>query len=147
MRPLDARSRRVAQLKFLCRLLPPSLLQRLVMLTRLQPDDPRLLLRLRTLSAERTWCAILPGETRLEDHPVLRIGVRQPGDALLARRAGHHLPLPVHHEATLAKAHAGAGLPARVLGDRTDNGHPEVALTGDEDMGVGVALIDQVLAR
>src|SRR5215813_4348298 len=85
MRPLDARSRRVAQLKFLCRLLPPSLLQRLVMLTRLQPNDPRLLLRLRTLSAERTGSAILPGETRLEDHPVLRIGVRQPGAAVKSR--------------------------------------------------------------
>jgi hypothetical protein len=28
----------------------------------------------------------------------LRICVREPGDALLARWASHHLPLPVHHK-------------------------------------------------
>src|SRR5262249_36554696 len=45
----------------------PGRLQRLVMLARLQPDDPRLLLRLRAPRAKRTWRAILAGEAGLEN--------------------------------------------------------------------------------
>src|SRR6516162_7097001 len=82
-------------------------LQRLVMLTGLQPDDPRLLLRLRASRPRRTRRAILAREPRLVDHAVLWICVREPGDALLARRAGHHLPVPVHHEAPLVNTATG----------------------------------------
>ena len=44
MRPLDARPRRVPRLELLRLLIAAGPLQRLVMLARLQPDDPRLLL-------------------------------------------------------------------------------------------------------
>src|SRR3954470_24149644 len=82
MRALDARTRRVPRPELLRPLLAAGPLQRLVLLTRQQPDDPRLLLRLRALRPRRTRRAVLPREPRLEGHAVLRIGVRQPGDAL-----------------------------------------------------------------
>src|SRR5262249_25490913 len=83
----------------------------------------------------------------LEDLAVLRISVGQPGDALLACRARHNLPLPVDLEAPLVEALAGPGLPARVLGHRADDGHTIVPLAIDQDVGVGIALVDQVLTR
>src|SRR5262245_38383131 len=124
MRPLDPRPSRILLVELLGLLPPPGRLQRLVLLTGLQPDDPRLPLRLRALRPERTRRAILPREPSLEGHSTLRIRVGQPGDALLARRAGHDLPLPVHLKAPLVEALAGARLPARVLGHRADDGHP-----------------------
>jgi transposase len=87
------------------------------------------------------------GKPRLEGHAVLRVGVGEPGEALFARRASHHLPVPVHHEAPLVEARAGTRLPAGVLGHRADDGHAVLAQTGDEDVGIGVALVDQVLTR
>src|SRR5512135_3024648 len=95
MRPLDARTRRVPRPELLRPLLAAGRLQRLVLLTGQQPDDPRLLLRLRAPRPRRTRRAVLPREPRLDDHAVLRVGVRQPGEALLARRASHHLTVPV----------------------------------------------------
>src|SRR3954447_25528680 len=127
MSPLDPRSRRVPRPELLRPLLAAGRLQRLVLLTRQQPDDPRLLLRSRALRPRGTRRAILAGEPRLEDHAVLRVGVREPGDALLARRARHHLTVPVHREAPLAEARAGTRLPARVLGHRADDGHAVLA--------------------
>ena len=59
MRPLDARPGRVPRPELLGLLRAAGPLQRLVMLTRLQPDDPRLLLRLRTLRPRRTRRAIV----------------------------------------------------------------------------------------
>src|SRR6185437_9130223 len=115
MSPLDARTRRVPRPELLGPLLAAGRLQRLVLLTRQQPDDPRLLLRSRALRPGGTRRAILAREPRLEDHTVLRIGVREPGDALLARRARHHLTVPVHRETPLVKALAGTRLPAWVL--------------------------------
>src|SRR4051794_37788107 len=105
------------------------------MLARLQPDAPRLQLRLRASGPERTRRAILPREPRLERHTILRIGVGQPGDALLARRAGHDPALPVHLETALVKARAGAGLPTGVLGHWAHDGHTVVALAVDQDLG------------
>src|SRR5215472_14162248 len=104
MRPLDPGSGRVLLAELLGLLPPPGRLPRLVMLARLQPDDPRLLLRLRTPRAKPTRRAILAGEAGLEDLAVLRIGVGQPGDARLACRASHDLPLPVDREAPLVEA-------------------------------------------
>src|SRR6516162_5781698 len=147
MRPFDPGPGRVLLAELLSLLPPPSRLQRLVMLARLQPDDPRLLLRLRAPRAKRTRRAILAGEAGLEDLAVLRIGVGQPGDALLARRAGHDLPLPVDLEAPLVEALAGPGLPARVLGHRAHDGHVVLPPAVDQDLGVGIALVDQVLSR
>src|SRR5208337_1140602 len=129
------------------RLLAAGPPQRLVMLARLQPDDPRLLLRLRALRPERTRRAILAGEPRLEDHAVLRICIREPGDALFARRASHHPPVPVHDKAPLVEARAGTRRPAGVLGDRADDGHAVLAPAVDQDQGIRVPLVDQVLTR
>src|SRR6516164_7517057 len=115
MRPFNTRPSRVPPAESLRLLLAAGRLQGLVLLTRQQPDDPRLLLGPRALSPKRTRRAIRPRESRLEGHAALAVRVRQPGDALLARRAGHHLPLPVHHEAPLVEARAGAGPPAGIL--------------------------------
>src|SRR3954471_3498554 len=108
MSSLDARPGRVPRPELLRPLLAAGRLQRLVLLARQQPDDPRLLLRLRALHPRGTRRAVLLREPRLEDHTVLRVGVRQPGDALLARRASHHPTVPVHREAPLVEAGAGA---------------------------------------
>src|SRR3954452_6605117 len=147
MRPLDARPGRVPRPELLGLLLAASRLQRLVPLARQQPDDPRLLLRLRALRPRRTRRAILAGEPRLEDHAVLWVRVREPGDALLALRASHHLTVPVHREAPLVEALAGTRLPAGILGHRADDRHAVLALAGHEDLGIGVALVDRVLTR
>src|SRR4051812_50183214 len=104
MRPFNARPGRVPPAESLRLLLEAGRLQRLVLLTRQQPDDPRLLLRPRALRPRGTRRAILAREPRLEGHAVLRGGVRQPGEALLARRASHHAPVPVHREAPLVEA-------------------------------------------
>src|SRR5512135_1808952 len=135
MRPLDTCPGCVPRPELLGLLIAAGPLQRLVMLTRLQPDDPRLLRRFRTLRPRRTRRAIRARKPRLENQAVLGIRVRQPGEALFARRASHHLPLPVHHEAPLVEPRAGAGLPAGVLGHRADDGHAVLAPAGDEDLG------------
>src|SRR5512135_1511303 len=147
MRPLDTCPGCVPRPELLGLLLAAGPLQRLVMLTRLQPDEPRLLRRLRTPRPRRTRRAIVARKPRLESHAVLGIRVREPGDALFARRASHHLPLPVHYEAPLVEPLAGAGLPAGVLGHRADDGHTVLTLAFDEDMSIGVTLVDQVLTR
>src|SRR5690349_9665788 len=123
MSPFDARPGRVPRPELLGFLLAASRLQRLVLLTRQQPDDPRLLLRPRALRPRRTRRATLAREPRLEGHAVLRGGVGEPGDALLARRASHHLTVPVHREAPLVEARTGTRLPTGVLGHRADDRH------------------------
>src|SRR5512135_904041 len=145
MCPLNPRPRRVPRPELFGRLLATGSLKCLVMLPRLQPDDPRLLRRPRALRPRRTRRAILPREPRLENHTVLGIRVREPGDALLTRRASHHLPVPVHHEAPLVEPLAGAGLPTGILGYRTDDSHAILALALDQDMSIGITFIDQVL--
>src|SRR5512135_2967593 len=145
MRPLNPRPRRVPRPELFGRLLATGSLECLVMLTRLQSDDPRLPLRLRAPRPRRTRRAIRAREPRLENHTVLGIRVRQPGDALFARRASHHLPLPIYHEAPLVEAFAGAGLPTGILGYRTDDSHAILALALDQDMSIGITFIDQVL--
>src|SRR3954465_14985522 len=147
MSPLDPRSRRVPRPELLRTLLAAGRLQRLVLLARQQPDDPRLLLRLRAMRPRLTRRAVLAREPRLEDHPVLRVGVRQPRDALLARRAGHHTTVPVDREAPLVEAGAGTRLPAGIRGHRADDRHPVRAQAGDQDQAIGIALVDRVLAR
>src|SRR4051812_42984947 len=131
MRPLDARPGRVPRPELLGLLLAAGRPQRLVLLTRQQPDNPWLLLRPRALRPRRTRGAIFAGEPRLEGHAVLRIRAGEPGDALLARRASHHTTVPVHREAPLVEARAGTRLPAGVLGHGADNRHPVRAQAGD----------------
>src|SRR4051794_41724420 len=123
MRALDPRPRRVPRPELLRPLLTAGRLQRLMLLTGQRRDDPRLLLRLRASRPRRTRRAILAREPRLEDHAVLRGGVRQPGDALLVRTASHHLTVLVHREAPLGEARAGSRVPAGVLGHRADDRH------------------------
>src|SRR5262249_26305055 len=62
MRPPDACPGRVPRAEFLRLLLAAGRLQRLVLLTRQQADDPRLLLRPRALRPVRTRRAIRPRE-------------------------------------------------------------------------------------
>src|SRR4051812_5868437 len=75
MSTIDARPGRVPRPEFFRLLLAAGRLQRLVLLARQQPDDPRLLLRPRALRPRRTGRAIRPREPRLEDHTVLRVRV------------------------------------------------------------------------
>src|SRR3954449_10595957 len=111
MSPLDPRTRRGPRPELLRPLRAAGRLKRLMLLTGQQRDDPRLFLRLRALRPRRTRRAVLPREPRLEDHAVLRVRVREPGDALIAHRASHHLTVPVHSEVTLVEARAGTRLP------------------------------------
>src|SRR5262249_40061220 len=104
MCPLDPGTRCILPAELLGLLSPPGRLQRLVLLTRQQPDDPRLLLRFGALGSEPARRAILPREPGLEGHSARRIRVRQPGNAFLAGRARHNLLLPVHLEAPLVEA-------------------------------------------
>src|SRR5262245_35212987 len=78
MRPLDPGTGCILLAELLGRLPPAGRLERLVILARLQSDDPRFLLRLRALHPERTRRAILPREPRLEDHAVgVQVAVRR----------------------------------------------------------------------
>jgi hypothetical protein len=61
--------------------------------------------------------------------PVLGIGVRMPGNTLLARRARHHAAIPVHGETSLIESPA-ASLPAWVPGHRADDKRKGHALHG-----------------
>src|SRR5512132_2476031 len=115
-------------------------LQCLLIVLCLQPDDARLALGFGAARPERTWCAVPAGESGLEHHAVLRISVWQPRDALLAGRAGHHLPVPLDDELRLVDAVLRAGLPTGVVGDRADNRDAVLARTVDQYPGVRVAL-------
>src|SRR5512135_2809505 len=115
MRALDSGPRRVLQPELLGRLPASRRLQRFVLLTRLQPNDAGLVRRLGALRAEWTGRAILAGEPRLENHTVLGVGIGQPGEALFARRASHHLSLPIDVEAPLVEARASARLPTGIV--------------------------------
>src|SRR5215216_2177700 len=94
------------------RLALPRGLQGFILLARLQPQKPRLLLRLGAWRAVDTWRAILAGKAHFPHHAVLRIGVREPRDALLARGASDHLALPIDQELRLIETLPCAGLPA-----------------------------------
>ena len=57
-------------------------------------------------------------------HPILRIGVWEPGDALFAHGAGHDLAIPIHQKLSFVKAGASAGLPTGVVSDGADERDP-----------------------
>ena len=88
----------------------------------------------------------LAGEPSLKHHAVLRVGVGQPGDAALTRRAGDHPPLPVDQKRRLGEPLAVVRLPARIIGDGTDDPDAEASSAVDQHVAVGTALVDQVLA-
>src|SRR5512135_569035 len=133
--------KRVRRLPAACRL------EGFVFVAGLQADDSGFVLRFGTVRTKRTGRAIRPGKAGLEDHPVLRIRVGEPGDALFARRARHDLLLPVHDETPLVETLTSAGLPTGVVGYRTDDGHAVIALAFHENARIRVALVDQVLTR
>ena len=85
MRSLDTRTWSVPLPEFFGFLLLASHVQCFMMLPRLQPDDPRLLLRLRTAGTVWTRPAIIPGKPCLESDAILGVRIGQPGNALLAR--------------------------------------------------------------
>src|SRR4051794_3627265 len=124
---LDAGARRVARAELGRRPPVPGGVQSLVVLARLQADDPRLELGSGAAGAQRAGRAVLRGEAGLEDHAVLRVGVGHPRDAAFAGGAGDPPPLPVDQERRLGEPLALARLPARVVGDRTDDLDAEAA--------------------
>jgi len=95
MGALNAGPRRILLRELCGRLALARGVQRLIVLLRLESHDAGLFLRPRTLRPVETWCAIFAGKARLPRHAILGIGVREPGDALLAHRARHDLLLPV----------------------------------------------------
>src|SRR5690348_15241895 len=98
VRALDAGAGGVARPERLGLLVPARALQRLEVLARLQPDDARLALGARAARPQRARRAVPSREAGLPYHAVLGPGVRQPGDALVVRRAGHDAAFPVHPE-------------------------------------------------
>src|SRR5690348_7715746 len=97
-------------------------LQRLVLLPGLEAQKAGLLLGPRTLRPVGARRAIFARKAHLPHHAVLGIGVREPGDTLLAHRARHHLLIPVDQKVGFVEPRARPGLPTRVIGDRTDQG-------------------------
>ena len=118
----------------------PGCLQRLVLLTGLKPNNAGLLLGPRTLCPVQTRRTVFPGKARLPCHPCLGIGMRKPGDALLAHRAGHDLALPIDPKLRFVKASPLAGLPTRVVGDGTKERDAIRLLALDQNLQVRIAL-------
>src|SRR5262249_38053263 len=89
--------------------------QRLILLPRLEAHDAGLLLGPRTLRPVETRGAIFAGKACLPRHPILGIGVREPGDALLAHGTGDHLPVPVDQKMGFIEPCARPGLPTWIV--------------------------------
>src|SRR6516165_12480456 len=147
MRTLDSRPSGILLAERCGFLMLSSQLQCFMARPSLQADDPRFLLRLRTAGTVGTRSAILAGESCLKGYAILWVGIGQPGNALLARRAGHHTALPVHDETSLVEACPVAGLPSGVIGHGTDDRHAMLTLAMHEHMRIGIALVNQMLRR
>src|SRR3954451_15593354 len=147
MGALDPSTRGVAGSERLGLLVLARALQRLEVLARLQPDDARLALGPRAARAQWARSAVPAREARLEHHTGLGMGARQPGDALLARRAGDRLALPVHPKLGLGQPALDPRLPARVVGNRADDRDVVPLLAVHQYARVRVSLVHQVLRR
>ena len=79
--------------------------------------------------------AIFAGKTRLPRHAILGIGVREPGDALLAHRTRHHLPVPVDQKLGFIEPRARPGLPTGVVSHGADKRDAIRALAVHQDLG------------
>src|SRR5689334_12533598 len=88
MRALNACPRGVLLIKLFGRLVVSRGVQRLIVLARLETHDARFLLGPGTLGSVSAGRAILPGKTCFPRHPILGIGIREPGDTLLAHGTG-----------------------------------------------------------
>src|SRR6266704_1730032 len=112
----------------------------------LQYQLARLNLTPRALGAGRARRAI---PTREAHDGGLRFGdvrVDQPREALLTGRASGSPRLPIKYEVGLGKARTSLGLPARIVGNRANDGDPVVALAVHKHVRVGVTLVDQVFS-
>src|SRR5215470_16092790 len=89
--------------------------QRLVLLPGLESPKAGLLLGPRALRPVGTRRAGFTGKAHLPPHAVFGIGVREPGEALLAHRTRHHLLLPVDQKVGFIAPRACPGLPTRVI--------------------------------
>src|SRR5262249_55526751 len=85
--PLDACPRGILLSALFCCLPLPCCLQGLTLLPRLEPQEAWLLLGPCTLRPVGARRAIFAGKAPLPHHALWGIGVRQPGDTLLAHRA------------------------------------------------------------
>jgi hypothetical protein len=121
--------------------------QRLILFLRLEPHDTGLLLGPRTLGALRTGRAILAGKARLPGHAILGIGIGEPGDTLLAHGAGDDLPLPVNEKLRFVEPRARSRLPTGIVSHGAEERDAVGALTVHQDLGVRIALLDQVFRR
>src|SRR5215470_13717705 len=133
---LNASSRRILLCECCCRLALARGVQHLVLLLCLESYNARLLLRPCTVRPMGTRCAIFAGKARLPRHPILGIGVREPGDALLPHRARHDLLVPVDEKLGFVESQARSGLPTGVVRHWPDECHAIGALTVHQDLGV-----------
>src|SRR5215510_11092027 len=115
MSALNAGPRRILLGKGRRRLVLARGVQRLILLPRLESHDARLLLRPCTLRPVETRGAIFAGTAGRPRQPILGIGVREPGEALLAHRARHNLLLPVDAKLGFIEPCACPSLPTRVV--------------------------------
>src|SRR5262245_47408432 len=139
---LNAGPRRILLGKCFSRLALACGVQRFILLLRLESHDAGLLLRPCTLCSVETRRAIFPGKACFPRHPILGIGVRKPGDALLPHRARHHLPLPVDEKLGFIEPRACSGLPTRVVRHGTNERDTIEAMALYRDLGVGIVIID-----
>src|SRR5919202_1761417 len=110
--------------------------QRLILLPRLEAHDAGLLLGPGTLRPVETRGAIFAGKACLPRHAILGIGVREPGDALLAHRARHDLLLPVNEKLGFIEPCACPGLPTGIVRHRPNERDAREALALHQDLGV-----------
>ena len=132
----------------LCRRLPlTGLLPRLIRLTCLEPYNAWLLFGPGALRPMRTRRAVLAGKAHLPCHPILGIGVWEPGNTLLAHWAGHDLVLPIHPKLRFVTAGGCASLPTGLIGHRADerNSLPPLAL--HQDLRVCIPVIHAGVGR
>src|SRR5262249_61820471 len=112
---LNTCPRRILLRERVGRLALPGGVQRLILLPRLESHNAGLLLRPRTLCPVETRGAIFAGKACLPRHAILGIGIREPGDALLAHGTGDHLPVPVDQKVGFIEPCARPGLPTWIV--------------------------------
>src|SRR5215470_4464897 len=135
---LNTGPRRILLRESLGRLTLSCGVQRLILFLRLEPYDAGLLLGPRTLGALWTGCAILPGKARLPCHPILRIRIREPRDALLPHWARDHFPGPVDLKLGFIEPRARPGLPTGVVRHGAEERDAISTLALDQDLGVRI---------
>jgi hypothetical protein len=137
----DTRTSGILEPERVARLSLPCGLQGFMRLACLQSQQTRLFLHLGAWRAVDTRRAIRAGKAHFPHHTVLRIGVWEPREALLARWASDHLALPIDQELRLVETLPGAGLPAGIVSYRPDDRDGMVTLTVDQHLRVGIPVV------